>query len=309
MPTMSKSSLREAEPNWSAPFSPHQDGTPTEHGFVSLFAVDEHVGAVWLDGRKTQPQAQDHGNLGMTLRAGTLTANGPIDEREIDSLTCDCCQTDAIVMNGEPIVVYRDRDENNVRDISIVKMVNNTWSKPRRLHDDGWKIRGCPVNGPAIDGRDSTVAVAWFTNADDNGRVMLAVSYDGGENFPQTLEVAPSTFGRTDVAILPDQRIAVLWVGATDNQSAALKLKVYDKELKPLREKNPGADGAESFLRLSTNGGYRFTACFCLDQCRGTIDTQDRHHKVLMIPGILVTLVILGGLGTDHVYPLTALKD
>src|SRR5258708_7811707 len=38
---------------WSAPLTPHRDGTATEHGFVSLAAESGDLAAVWLDGRKT----------------------------------------------------------------------------------------------------------------------------------------------------------------------------------------------------------------------------------------------------------------
>ena len=36
---------------WREPFLLHQDGTESEHGFVTLFSQEGSVGAVWLDGR------------------------------------------------------------------------------------------------------------------------------------------------------------------------------------------------------------------------------------------------------------------
>ncbi|MDZ7659098.1 hypothetical protein [Fodinibius sp.] len=40
--------------NWSKALVPHNDGTPTEHGFVSMVPWDNQtILAVWLDGRKT----------------------------------------------------------------------------------------------------------------------------------------------------------------------------------------------------------------------------------------------------------------
>jgi len=39
--------------HWSQPASPHDDGTPTEHGFVSILADGGLARAVWLDGRHT----------------------------------------------------------------------------------------------------------------------------------------------------------------------------------------------------------------------------------------------------------------
>ena len=35
---------------WSPSFLPHHDGTPTEHGFASLFPIGDGFGLVWLDG-------------------------------------------------------------------------------------------------------------------------------------------------------------------------------------------------------------------------------------------------------------------
>ena len=40
---------------WSAPFSPHHDGTKTQHGFASLFDTGGGLGLVWLDGRTRLP--------------------------------------------------------------------------------------------------------------------------------------------------------------------------------------------------------------------------------------------------------------
>ena len=37
---------------WSPSFLPHHDGTPTEHGFASLFPIGDGFGLVWLDGRE-----------------------------------------------------------------------------------------------------------------------------------------------------------------------------------------------------------------------------------------------------------------
>ncbi len=37
--------------SWQAPQMLHQDGTESEHGFVTLFPQRDSVGAVWLDGR------------------------------------------------------------------------------------------------------------------------------------------------------------------------------------------------------------------------------------------------------------------
>ena len=46
-----------------------------------------------------------------------------------------------------PVVVYRDRSEQEIRDISIVRLHDGKWSQPSSVFEDNWKINGCPVNG------------------------------------------------------------------------------------------------------------------------------------------------------------------
>lgn len=220
--------------SWSTPVSPHRDETATEHGFASLFAMPatNQVGAVWLDGRNTGPSVHDHGGKeseaegGMTLRFGQLSAMGQVlSDQEIDSLTCDCCQTDATLVGGRPIVVFRDRTTENVRDISIVRWQNNQWSRAKPIWNDGWQIRGCPVNGPAIAAEDDHVVVAWFTAANDEPRILLARSTDGGEHFSEPAVISKSPYGRVDVVLLKDKNAVVTWIGNDQAGQSMIQLR------------------------------------------------------------------------------------
>lgn len=207
---------RDGGGSWSAPMSPHDDGTPTEHGFVTLFAADGGTRAVWLDGRHTGG-GHDHEAAAagaMTLRTATITADGSRDgvDRELDARVCDCCQTDAAQTDRGAVVVYRDRSPGEVRDIALVRLEDDHWSEPVTVHTDGWKITGCPVNGPAVDARGGTVVVAWFTAA-GGPRVRLAFSNDGGGSFEPPIEVASGDLpGRVDVELLDDGRAVVSWM-------------------------------------------------------------------------------------------------
>jgi hypothetical protein len=202
--------------NWSAPMSPHDDGTPTEHGFVTLFAAGDAAQAVWLDGRHTGG-GHDHaaGATGaMTVRGASIGTDGRRlgTDVEIDARACDCCQTDAALTAEGPVVVYRDRSDREVRDIALVRYSGAQWSEPVQVHDDGWRIDACPVNGPAIDARGRTVVVAWFT-APDVPRIRLAFSQDSGRTFGPPLEVASGDVtGRVDVILLDDGRAIVSWL-------------------------------------------------------------------------------------------------
>jgi hypothetical protein len=201
---------------WSPSMSPHDDGTPTEHGFVSLLPAGPAVRAVWLDGRNTSGEHDHAGGAGgpMTLRSALIDPDarrqGP--DVELDSRVCDCCQTDAALTREGPVVVYRDRSDGEVRDIALVRLTATGWSEPIHVANDGWHIEACPVNGPAVDARGDTVVVAWFT-APDRPRVRLAFSKDGGRTFSSPVEVASGKVaGRVDVVLLPDGRAAVSWL-------------------------------------------------------------------------------------------------
>ena len=101
--------------SWGKPFSPHTDGTRTEHGFVSLFPWQAGVGALWLDGRNTQADqadghSEDHASGGMTLRSAVITPDAAAPEGQlVDDLVCDCCQTDVALSTRGPVAVYRNR--------------------------------------------------------------------------------------------------------------------------------------------------------------------------------------------------------
>jgi hypothetical protein len=194
--------------SWSTPMTPHDDGTPTEHGFVSLAGAKGGVTAIWLDGRNTgggDHMAEHDAAAGaMTLRTAMIDSQGRVSggEAELDARVCDCCQTDAAQSAEGLVVAYRDRDEGEVRDISVVRATDAGWSAPTRVHRDDWRITACPVNGPAVAAHGRTVAVAWFT-APDQPRIRLAFSDDAGRSFAPPLDIdAGRVAGRVDLVLL-----------------------------------------------------------------------------------------------------------
>lgn len=203
---------------WHPAVTPHDDGTPTEHGFVSLLPWNDGVLSVWLDGRKMSGDGHGHGE--MTLRAGVVDSTGAVERRAVlDDRTCECCATDAVRADGEALVAYRDRSADEVRDIALVRYDGTQWSDPTRLHADGWQIEGCPVNGPALAAQGGRVAVAWFTAAGGVPRVKAALSEDGGRHFADPVVVTKgATEGRVDVALLDDGTAAVSWLEPHDDR-------------------------------------------------------------------------------------------
>jgi hypothetical protein len=218
---------------WGEAHSPHDDGTPTEHGFVSLAQVGERPYAVWLDGRATAGEghahgAEQHGSAAgaMTLRGAILQPQGAVAGTQIDARVCDCCQTDTVVTGAALVVVYRDRAADETRDIHAARLVDGAWSEPVAVHTDGWRIEACPVNGPAVAAHGDTVVVAWFT-APDQPRIRLAFSPDGGRTFAAPIEVASGrVVGRVDVVALSAGRAIVSWL-AEDARGAVVRAQPF----------------------------------------------------------------------------------
>jgi hypothetical protein len=206
---------------WSKPITPHRDGTKTEHGFVSMLpGTNGRAAAVWLDGRNFKENSQEsHGSATneMTVRYATVDENGKLsNEALLDSRVCDCCQTSAAITSEGAIVVYRDRSEREIRDISFVRFSKGRWTEPRTLSADGWEIHGCPVNGPSVSANGRRVAVAWYTAAREIPRVNVVFSSDAGATFGKPIQVdEASPVGRVDVLMLTDGSALVSWLERT----------------------------------------------------------------------------------------------
>jgi len=204
--------------HWDPPVLVHDDGTATEHGFVSLWPADRNtLGIAWLDGRHTataagaahQHEGQDDGRT--TLRAAQFDYRlQKHREVELDAMTCDCCHTDVALTDRGPLLVYRGRDAEEIRDILVARFEDGAWTPVHKVHDDQWTMPACPVNGPAVAARGNDVVVAWYTEGGGAPRVRLALSRDAGDRFSAPVDVAggAAQLGRVDVAF--DGRQAVV---------------------------------------------------------------------------------------------------
>ncbi|HEX2190731.1 MAG TPA: sialidase family protein, partial [Longimicrobiaceae bacterium] len=215
---------------WTGGVVPHRDGVPAEHGFVSLWpAAGDSVGAVWLDGRKYAAAEEGHdGHGGETMLLHTaLAADGGVGaERALDARICDCCQTAVAMTSAGPLVVYRDRSPEEIRDVYVVRQVDGRWTEPAPVHADGWKIPACPVNGPQAAARGERVAVAWFTGARDTARVRVAFSADAGATWSAPVRVDDGDpAGRVDVELLEGGDALVSWIERTGADAAEVRVR------------------------------------------------------------------------------------
>ncbi len=216
---------------WSEPIVPHRDDSPTEHGFVSMVPTsDGGASLVWLDGRNMagEDEGAGHDELDrgdMSLRATSVSATGELGEDVLlDSRTCECCQTALVQAASGLVAAYRDRSGEEIRDISVARLSGGGWTEPRLVRDDNFYYPGCPVNGPQLSASGDDVAVAWYTAPEQQARVFVAFSSDGGATFGSPIQVdGGDPLGRVDIEYLADGLAIVSWL---ERSAAATDVRV-----------------------------------------------------------------------------------
>jgi hypothetical protein len=246
---------------WSKPVPIHRDKKIRQHGFVSFVpAPDGRLGAVWLDGR----QLSNSNEGDMALLYTTIGKDGSIrGETTLDSRVCECCQTSTVATPDALLVAYRDRSSREVRDISVVRLVNGKWSAPVLVSKDDWMIDACPVNGPAIAAKGNTVTVAWLTVVNDKSRVNVAFSSDAGKSFGKPIIVDDNNpQGHVDVVSLESGGAVVSWVGRANQKNEVLIRQIESNG--PSGNAQPISTGIGvsngSFPRIQRSGNDLFVA-------------------------------------------------
>jgi hypothetical protein len=206
---------------WSTPFTPHHDGTMTQHGFASVVELPDGIGIVWLDGRAIELDTTNPDGGEMSVRYAAFDRSWKqTADAQIDSRVCECCPLAAAVTSDGVITAYRDRSDTEIRDIAVSRLEGGRWSPPQTVHDDGWEIAACPVNGPMLAAEGRNVAATWFTVNDNQGQAWAAFSNDAGRTWgtPIRLDDA-SSLGRVDVELLDDGSAVALWIEFANGRS------------------------------------------------------------------------------------------
>ena len=246
--------------SWSDPIIPYSDRSDQQHGFVTMSGnSDGALDLLWLD-------ARGYGQTGllarpdtMQLRATRIDADGNLEsDGPVDTRTCSCCQTSSARLgDGSLVVAYRDRTDAEIRDISVVRLLDDVWTDPINVHPDGWEISGCPVNGPAVAAQGERVAVAWFTGADDVAAVKLAFSDDSAASFaaPARIDLG-EPLGRVDTLFLEDGSVLVTWLEWQGDDEVLLACRALDSRGCVTRQvlAHNSSDASMNFPRVARIG-------------------------------------------------------
>jgi hypothetical protein len=198
-------------------------------------AVDSsgRVLVMWLDHRDVPAMAMghEHGGAGHptsgakedpTERAGfsklyfaSLSDTGA---RPITQSVCYCCKTSLVAKGSSVYGVWRHVYPGTQRDIAftVSRDGGRTFSSPTRVSQDGWKIDGCPENGPAVavDGADR-IHVSWVTPPDGKSDTPLGLFYatstDGRVFAPRLRIPTDGPAAHTQIVARGDSSVILAW--------------------------------------------------------------------------------------------------
>ena len=188
--------------------------------------------SVWLDHRGMAAAGEhdmhktEHDGVAMAQRSG-LYYRGAGAERELFKGVCYCCKTAlAIGSDGAIFAAWRHVFDGNLRDIAFTSSRDGgkTFAPLTRVNEDGWKIDGCPDDGPAmaID-RSGTIHMVWPTVTGEKGVIHYATSRDG-RSFTKPVQVP--TFGTAkashpQIAIDGGGTVVIAWDEVREGVRAA----------------------------------------------------------------------------------------
>lgn len=166
---------------WSVPKAIHRDTTPGKgHSFSDVTRLPNgELGFVWLDDKLGKYEGRS------VKFVQTLPKGGFSEEVVVDSNACQCCRTVVFVDHSGYIhLTYRDLSADGIRDMSHAVSTDggHTFSTPKTVHNDLWKINACPHTGPSMAQVGKDLFVSWFSGTSANHKAGLRVAKIGQED-------------------------------------------------------------------------------------------------------------------------------
>ncbi len=217
---------------WRRVFEASGEGVDGYAGFVAYAGVGDGFEVAYLS--TVGDGAAGHGEVEprMALRSARFDPEGGLkSDREVDVDVCSCCTTAMAAAADSVFLAFRDRREGEFRDISFARLKKGRWTSSDLVHRDGWHIRGCPTNGPALASGGGGPVVAWFTAAGGESRVLAAFWNPEANRFGDPIRIDDgSPRGWAGVAVLSDGTAAVSWVERSELGGLELRIRRVNRD-------------------------------------------------------------------------------
>ena len=243
--------------HWTMPLQAHHDHGAVLHGLASMIANPDGGGSVfWLEALKGE-------DAPVALKRTIVDATGKeVREEQIDGDVCGCCPTAVAKTSKGLLVAFRAHSKENIRDIAVTRLENGHWSTPKIVNADNWEIDACPTNAAAVQAKGDHVAVAWFTEAQDMPRELMAFSNDSGSSFTKPVMLSTGhAFGYTAMALDEDGGAIVSWLEQNPAGARVLVRRVSAAGVAgPILEVAKGGKMALGYPKLFHNGSETYIA-------------------------------------------------
>lgn len=180
--------------NWGESFSKPIDVDPgsTSQGFYTMsVSPSGAIFAAWLGGGHMD---MGGGHMGGAMHEGSglyiarSTDHGLTFERSVRvaSNVCPCCRPSFAFSDANTVHVgWRGIFGDNLRDPAVATSTDGgkTWGPQVRIAADNWHLNGCPHSGSSLAVLGKRIYVAWHTVRENESKLYLAWSGDGGRTF------------------------------------------------------------------------------------------------------------------------------
>jgi len=109
-------------------------------------------------------------------------------------------------------------NENDIRDMFSMDWhpEDSTWINLSPMSYDGFYVTYCPTSGPSLVSQDSTVAMAYMSEVNGEGRIFLTLSDDLGDTFAVKITMEMASGGNfyqnhPSAVMTQDGNIHVIW--------------------------------------------------------------------------------------------------